>query len=87
LTAEKGKKASMLRFQTQMLFGIGMNKLQQAEASVIIAESDIEILEAVVEIAKGQKALTRMREVLSECKAELERLDKELPVKIGGSDV
>lgn len=84
LTAEKGKKAAMLRFQSQILFNAAMQQLSMAEMDVITAEGDVEILMGVVQIAKGLRSLNKAREVMSECMAELERLDKELSKKPRG---
>lgn len=81
-----GKKAGLIRLQTQMLFNLAQAKLMEAEAAVITAEGEVELLEAVILLVKGQRILTQTRVSISECQAVLEAFDKKTPNKSNGVD-
>ena len=76
-----GKKAGMIRLQIEMLFGLAQAKLMEAQAAVITAEGEVELLEAVILLVKGQRILTQTRVSISECQAVLEDFDKKTPVR------
>lgn len=81
-----GKEAAMLRFQGQMLFSLGQAKLVEAQGAIVTAEGDVEILEAVILLVKGQRLLNQARTMWAECRAKLDAFDKATPEKPRGTD-